>query len=196
MSKVNLPKTERGQETLDKICKSAEQLFSEKGYYNTSINDIANKAGVAPGTIYIYFKDKLTVFQYLIHDLNYNLRKKIAIASKDCKTRYEIEYTGMKTFFDFVSEHRGLFKIIWEAQFVDYSIFQDYYENFSNRYIVGLKKAQQNKEIIDIDLETLSYCLIGIANFISLKWIIFDNKPVTDEVVENIMKILKHGIFR
>ena len=61
---VNLPKTKRGQATLDRICSSAEQLFFKKGYHATSINDITYKAKVAPGTFYIYFTDKKLFIEY------------------------------------------------------------------------------------------------------------------------------------
>lgn len=196
MTEVNLPKTNRGQETLEKICKSAEQLFSEKGYYNTSINEIAQGADVAPGTFYIYFKDKKSVFRYLIEDLGYSLRREIAIATKDCKTRYDIEYEGFKTFFQFVKNHRGLYKIIWEAQFVDVELFKAYYENFAQRYMKRIKEAQDAEEMRDLNPKSLAYSLMGISNFIGLKWVIFDNEPVTDEVIEDIMKFVSHGAFK
>lgn len=195
MSDVNIPKTSRGQETMDKICRAAEELFSKKGYYNTSITDIAQKAEVAPGTVYIYFKDKHSIFKYLLEDLSYNIRKEIAIATKNCKNRYEEEKIGFRVFFDFARKHIGLYKIIWESQFVDEEIFKEYYENFANRYIKRIEEAQKNKQIVDIDPETLAYCLMGIINFIGLKWVIFNDKPVPDEVIEDIMKLLKTGMF-
>ena len=52
---VNQPKTVRGQETLNRICQAAEQVFYEKGYYETSINDITNLDKFIAGTFYIYF---------------------------------------------------------------------------------------------------------------------------------------------
>lgn len=195
MSDVNIPKTSRGQETMDKICRAAEELFSKKGYYNTSIIDIAQKAEVAPGTVYIYFKDKHSIFKYLLEDLSYNIRKEIAIATKNCKNRYEEEKIGFRVFFDFARKHIGLYKIIWESQFVDEEIFKEYYGNFANRYIKRIEEAQKNKQIVDIDPETLAYCLMGITNFIGLKWVIFNDKPVPDEVIEDIMKLLKTGMF-
>lgn len=181
---------------MDKICKAAEELFSEKGYYNTSIMDIAQKAQVAPGTVYIYFKDKKSIFKYLLEDLSYTIRKEIAIATKDCKSRYEEEKIGFRVFFDFARKHIGLYKIIWESQFVDKELFKDYYDNFAGRYMKRIKAAQNNNEIADLDPETLAYCLIGITNFVGLKWIIFNDKPVPDEVIEDIMKLLKFGMFR
>lgn len=196
MSDVNIPKTARGQETMDRICRASEELFSQNGYYNTSITEIAQKAKVAPGTVYIYFKDKKSIFRYLLEDLSYNLRKEIAIATKSCKNRYEKERIGFRVFFDFARKHIGLYKIIWEAQFVDEELFKEYYDNFANRYVKRIEDAQKNNEMVDIDSLTLAYCLIGITNFIGLKWVIFNDEPVPDEVVNDIMKFLNSGIFK
>lgn len=41
-----------------KMLDAAGELFSKKGYYNTSMKDVADLAGIAVGTIYLYFKDK------------------------------------------------------------------------------------------------------------------------------------------
>ena len=196
MSLVNLPKTAKGQETLEKICRAAEQLFSEKGYYNTSITDITAGAHVAPGTFYIYFPDKKSVFRYLLEDLGSSLRREIRLASLNCSTRYEQEFVGFKTFFAFVGKHRGLYKIIWEAQFVDNALFRDYYEQFAERYISGIASAQASGEMADIDPKIMAYSLMGITNFIGLKWIIFDDETVPDEVIHEIMRLIKSGAFK
>lgn len=190
-----MPKTNRGQETLDKISKAAEELFSRKGYYNTSVTDITKKANVAPGTFYIYFKDKKSVFCFLVEELSSSLRREIAIAIKDCKSRFEAEYIGFKTFFNFVSKHRGLYKIIWEAQFVDDKVFREYYEKVASGYIKGIKKAQREGEVRDINPEALVYCLIGISNFIGLRWVIWENTEVPDEIFKDVMKFIRNGAF-
>lgn len=196
MNDVNIPKTARGQETMDRICRASEKLFSQNGYYNTSITDIAQKAEVAPGTVYIYFKDKVSIFRYLLEDLSYNLRKEIAIATKNCKNRYEEERIGFRVFFDFARKHIGLYKIIWEAQFVDEKLFKEYYDNFASRYVKRIEDAQKNNEMVDINPMTLAYCLMGITNFVGLKWIIFNDEPVPDEVIDDIMRFMKSGIFK
>lgn len=45
------------------ILKSALQCFSKFGYSKTTISDIAKGAGVAPGTIYLYFEDKAGILK-------------------------------------------------------------------------------------------------------------------------------------
>ncbi|HPB78607.1 MAG TPA: TetR/AcrR family transcriptional regulator [Sedimentibacter sp.] len=195
MELVNEPKTKRGMETLDRICIAAEELFSEKGYYDTGITDIVTRAGIAQGTFYIYFNDKKSVFVYLIRKLGSELKESIRANIRVSKDRYDEEYMGIKTFLNFVGEHIGLFKIVWQAQFVDPELFKEYYESFSKGYVKNIKKAQTKGEMNDIDPVILSYCLIGIANFTALKFIEFDNKNNYEEVVEEVMKFIKNGAF-
>lgn len=48
-----------------KILEAAKSCFLEKGYTETTMRDIASKADISPGTIYIYFKGKKALFQAL-----------------------------------------------------------------------------------------------------------------------------------
>lgn len=62
MSKVDENKQQKRESLLD----SAFQLFIEHGFSKTSISDIVHNAGVAKGTFYLYFKDKLDIRNHLI----------------------------------------------------------------------------------------------------------------------------------
>lgn len=42
----------------DRILKAAIRVFARKGFYATRVSEIAKAAGVADGTIYLYFKNK------------------------------------------------------------------------------------------------------------------------------------------
>lgn len=195
MNDINQPKTSRGQETLERILKASEMLFGERGYYNTTISEITREADIALGTFYLYFKDKLSVFRFLVEELSESLRNEISEAIKGCKTRYDAEYLGFKAFFNFVSQHKGLYKIIWEAQFVDEEIFRNYYKNFATRYIKRIKDAQIKGEMELIDPESLAYCFIGISNFAALRWVIWEDEQISEEVIEEIMKFVRKGAF-
>jgi AcrR family transcriptional regulator len=48
--------------TRDKIIKSALKIFAQKGFYKTTVDDIARSTGVAKGTVYLYFKDKQDLY--------------------------------------------------------------------------------------------------------------------------------------
>lgn len=54
------------QQKLESLFKSAYDLFLTQGISKTSIHDIVQKAGVAKGTFYLYFKDKYEIRDRLI----------------------------------------------------------------------------------------------------------------------------------
>lgn len=58
---VRQPQQERSIEKKNKIIKAGYELFSETGYYKTTTQDIAKRAGVSTGIVYGYFEDKRDV---------------------------------------------------------------------------------------------------------------------------------------
>ena len=52
----------------DSLLTAAFALFTQKGINDTSISDIAKKANMAKGTLYLYFKDKFDIRDKLIAD--------------------------------------------------------------------------------------------------------------------------------
>ena len=48
------------------LYKTAFELFTTQGITKTTISDIVNKAGVAKGTFYLYFKDKYDIRSKLV----------------------------------------------------------------------------------------------------------------------------------
>ena len=59
---IRKPVQKRSIRTKEKILNTAYELFCEKGYYKTTTNEIAQKAGVSIGSLYSYFKDKDVIF--------------------------------------------------------------------------------------------------------------------------------------
>jgi len=63
-----------------KIERAALQLFTRKGFHGTTVREIAKKAGVSMGKLYIYYDTKEDIFIDLVHHLG---RKMEAIRQKD-----------------------------------------------------------------------------------------------------------------
>ena len=69
----------------NKIHKSALKLFSEIGYFQTSIADISKSANISKGLFYHFFSSKEELFAEIIHEsidslLNYLPKKNDRIA--------------------------------------------------------------------------------------------------------------------
>lgn len=55
------PEARRGQ-----VVAEATRLFAERGYENTSVNDVAEEAGVSVGALYKYFPDKPALLEAVL----------------------------------------------------------------------------------------------------------------------------------
>ncbi len=64
----------------NKLLSTAFKLFTQKGVDNTSIQDIADNAGVGKGTFYLYFKDKYEIRDKVIADYSQKLFNKALTA--------------------------------------------------------------------------------------------------------------------
>src|SRR5436190_12293021 len=63
---VKLNRAERAAERRQAIIEAALDEFIARGFAATRLDDIAKRAGVAKGTIYLHFKDKESMFEELI----------------------------------------------------------------------------------------------------------------------------------
>ncbi|MDO9629504.1 MAG: TetR/AcrR family transcriptional regulator [Acholeplasmataceae bacterium] len=200
MDQVNyrLPKRKDGQKTFDHILETAKKLFSKNGYQATSINEIINKAGIATGTFYLYFDDKFALYSYLLAKYRKSIRKAISEGIHDAHTRYEKERLGLRSFLKFAWQDPLAYRIIWESMFADKELFKEYYQTFSHDYVRQLNLAVGHGEVRDdVDLETLSYMLMGISNFVGLQVLFRDTLTDLDldRITDNVMKVLKTGMF-
>ena len=66
-------RAKRRQQVLD----SAKEVFSKKGFHKASIADIAQKAGIARATFYLYFKNKRDLFHSLLEYLLQELDRRV-----------------------------------------------------------------------------------------------------------------------
>ena len=189
-----VPPTLRGQRTRQRLLQAAETIFGEKGYEHASIADITRKSGVALGTFYVYFPDKKSIFVEVVDELGARLRRLIAEAVVECEDRIEVEREGLRTFFQFVSRHHNLYRIVRQAEFVDEACYRRYYDRFAEGYVTGLERAMAQGEVRRMDSEALAYCLMGIGDFLGMRWVMWEGKAEQERVLDTAMDFIAHGL--
>jgi AcrR family transcriptional regulator len=162
-----------GEETRSRLLQAAEVEFGLRGYYKTSVADIARRAGVALGTVYVHFHSKEELFVELIHEINHGLRRASAAGFADLRDRREIERAGFQAFFEFIGRHRQAYGIVREAEFVNGQSGRWYYQSLGKPYAAGLAEGMRRGEIVSMPEEPLAYQLMGIGHFLGLRWLIW-----------------------
>ena len=81
------PDTFRGTSKRERILRAAIDVFAQSGYFNAKVSEIAKAAGVADGTIYLYFDGKedllITIFREHTRNFLQSLHSQLASVSRD-----------------------------------------------------------------------------------------------------------------
>jgi AcrR family transcriptional regulator len=186
--------TKKGAKTRQKLLDTAEKVFGEKGYFNASIVDITQQANVAQGTFYIYFPSKQAIFEELIKQLSRDFRSQIKNEVAKAANYQDAQKIGFRAFFRWVKNHKNLYSIVQQAVLVNEGLYRWYYERLANGYVKGLEEAMGKGEFKQFDPETVAYCLMGMSQFIGMRWVYWEGQDVPDQVFEDAMTFIFQGL--
>ncbi|MGE0740080.1 MAG: TetR/AcrR family transcriptional regulator [Hyphomonadaceae bacterium] len=188
------PKTERGRRTLRRLLDAAGEEFGARGYHETAISNITQRAGVGLGTFYVYFKSKEEVFRALVADMGARTRHALSESIKDAPNRIEAERLGIRAYIDFVRTHKALYRIIMEAQFVAPEAYRAYYRVFSEAYRQQLSQAAARGEISAGEDEVRVWALMGASTFLGLKYGVWEDAADIESVSEAAADLMINGL--
>ena len=89
LSRSALRRLREKEQKYNTILKAAETLFAQKGYHQTSIEEIADLAEVSTGAVYLYFKNKEDLLITLMQEIGHQLR--IILADEFKRTGFSFD---------------------------------------------------------------------------------------------------------
>ena len=191
------PRTARGERTLRKILDAAREEFGERGFSDTSIVGITQRAGVALGTFYTYFESKEALFQALVRDMSAQVRESVGPALSNARDGLDGERRALEAFLKFVRDHRDIYRIIDESEFVEPAAYREHYETTATRIAARFRAARGKGEIAedltDRDLDILAWAIMGANVFLGLRFAVWDNADGA-HIAEVMSRIWRQGI--
>lgn len=190
-----VPVTSKGEATRRKILDAAELEFGEKGFMAASVSSITGRAGVGQGTFYLYFPSKEAALKELVRVMGYELRATLAQAVAGLAERADIEKAGIRAFLRFARERKNLYRVVMESQFVDESVYQDYYQTLATAYARGLEQAQRAGQIRPGDAEAKAWALMGVTHFLGLRHAIWQAEEPPQHVMDSTVDFIFYGLL-
>lgn len=189
-----VPRTERGRRTQRAILDAAAAEFGEKGFHESSIVSITIRAGVALGSFYTYFESKDALFKALVEDMSGRVRDHVAPVLKVERSAVEAEGAALEAFLRFAREHKEIYRIIDEAEFVAPENWRAHYLTTAARIEERLKAAKERGEISrDVD-EVTAWAIMGMNVFLGLRFGVMDAKAELGEVAAKANALLRDGL--
>jgi AcrR family transcriptional regulator/predicted DNA-binding transcriptional regulator AlpA len=179
------------------ILEAAFRVFSQRGYHNATVDDIAREAEVSKGTCYQYFSGKEEIF---MATMERTLRVLLAEAeaagaqAKDALTRL-----GLKG-LTFISKYRDL-------QFMFVGIISEVmggnatlqkkadaiFDRVAEFLAADIRAGIEEGIFREVDPKTVAYALIGIAEIVGNLYLIEEEFDVLQFFV-SLMDFMQHGL--
>jgi len=191
------PRTARGERTLRKILDAARDEFGERGFNDSSIVAITQRAGVALGTFYTYFDSKEAVFHALVRDMSAQVRDRVAPAFKGATDAIDGERRALESFLEFARTHRHVYRIIDEAEFVESAAYREHYETtasrIASRLIAARDKGELSNTYSDEEIDILSWGIMGANVFLGLRYAVWSSAD-PKQVADVTSRLLRSGL--
>lgn len=181
------------------ILRAGVKIFAQKGYFNSKVADIAAAAGVADGTVYLYFKNKddilHSIFDRAMAEFIEEGRREIAeISDPTAKLKRiaELHLTRLGADRDlaivFQVELRGSIKFMQEFSAAG---FAEYLDIIRRTIVDG---QQQGAFRTDIKATTCSKILYGSLDEMVTNWILSKKHYPLAPMADEVMKVFLSGI--
>ncbi|MEJ7618163.1 MAG: TetR/AcrR family transcriptional regulator [Pyrinomonadaceae bacterium] len=181
------------------ILRAATRVFAQNGYFNSKVADIAREAGVADGTVYLYFKSKeeilRSIFERGVGEAIAEGREQLAALSDPREklrriARMHLERLGSDRDLAvvFQVELRGTTKFMEEfsaAGFAEY--LRIIRETFEEGQRAGLFRQELNSKVV-------AKMLFGALDEMATNWILSKRRYKLGPMADQVLDIFLHGV--
>ncbi len=180
------------------ILEAAISVIAEEGFFNSTVSKIAKAAGVADGTIYLYFKNKNDI---LLHFFNYKTRqvfdefRKAVDKGQDARSKLN----------NLIRAHIREFKkdknmaVVFQAEARQIRYFELYIKDITHMYfdLVGEIVLQGQEEGIfrkDMELSLVKRFILGAVDEVINTWLHAGDTFDIEAQAEGLVELFLHGI--
>lgn len=163
---VRLPAAERRQQLVE----TALALFADRGLHGTSMDDIAEAAGVTKPVLYQHFRSKRALFTELLDQVSLQLLTAITKATAQATTPREQVELGLTAYFQFVADYHSSFVLLFgdgTRRDEDFASAVTAVENSIADFIAALIDA----DLDDEHRQLLAHAIVGMAENASRRWV-------------------------
>lgn len=184
-----------------KIIEAAVAVIAENGFHQAQVSKIAKRAGVADGTIYIYFKNKEDILVSLFSEKMGDFVQKIQQEIQDLPTAHEKVSTLVKTHFTQLAEDKNMAIVTQlELRQSNKEIRMRINDILKNYTLVIDELIEDGKREgvfkAELDVRLARQMVFGTIDETVTNWVMNDHKYDLIALSQNVADLLLNGLSR
>jgi AcrR family transcriptional regulator len=186
-----MPRAEREQQMIE----VAEEIFAERGYLATSMDDVAELVGVSKPMIYEYFGSKEGLFVACIRAARAELLSVTLTSVEGVASAEEAFRRGLTSFFEFTDSHRRSWKLMQaEAAVAGPSAVAEIEAVRQQQTAVNATLFSSFLPAVpDTELEAYAEMVVGACERLSL-WYVQRDDVSASAAAEMVMRLVWFGL--
>jgi AcrR family transcriptional regulator len=185
----------------ERLLESAKTLFSQKGYYATSVEDIVASAGLSKGAFYFYFKSKEELFKSLVEEMHLNIVKRLENFLERELPLEDALIEHAKVFLEDIYQNRHIAQIfLFQLVGTNEEFRELYYTKIAHLRELLTKmvdRAIQRGEITYKNAENIVNLYAGFLRMLVLEYVFREKEPDLERVknlAQEGVKVLFRGL--
>lgn len=183
-----------GPVTVEKILEASSRLFAERGYYNTSMEDIASAVGILKGSLYHHVSSKEQILDRILEEMAMDLVTKTQEAmARDQSTDARFDET-VRIMVQNVEDNRDANAIYTtEHKRLPTSMRKKYrsmlagHRKMFERVVQELLSERDRDAVADVDVPLAVTSIISLASMMSL-WYRPEGRLSVDEIEDQFVR--------
>ena len=188
------------EETLDtrqQILDAAIEVFAEKGYHDTRIDDIVAAAGKSKGGVYFYFKSKQDIFLALIDSFAEVLAEGLLQAISSESNGIRRVNAALESVVENFGSYQRLAKIFLVQAVGLGDVFEqkrmEIHDRFTQVIAMQLGQAVAEGDLPPIDTEVAALAWMGSINEVVIRWV-YTGTPEPERIITTLRVMLLRSI--
>jgi AcrR family transcriptional regulator len=149
----------------------ASKVFAEKGYYATTVADLASAAGIAKGTIYWYFNNKQAIMLAILDDIVSEINESFGLVVRDTPNGLEAILRCVEPSMKLLEKHGPIYLMyfleIGSTDRVLQEKYRDIYRAVHAGTRMALERGMKEGLIRKVNPELAAYGVMGLIERIS-----------------------------
>lgn len=163
--------TRRALDRKKHIMSVAARVFAEKGYYATTISDLADAAGIAKGTIYWYFSNKRSIMAAILDDITEEITETFSRAMEGAPDGLEAVLRCVEPAFRLLEKHGPIYLMYFREIGSTDAILQDKFRRVYKVVHRGTRNALQSGieegVVRSVNPDLSAYAVMGLIERVS-----------------------------
>ena len=177
----------------EQLLEVALDVFARAGYHATSMNEVAEAAGVTKPVLYQHFESKRELYQALLDEVGARMLTAIVTATADAPDGRSKTEIGFRAYFRWVAEDHAAFMLLYGSG----SRRDEEFSRAVRKVTAGMAQSIAPLIEADIDAEhrlTLAHALVGLAEGASRRLVERGDDFDPDEVARQVGDLAWAGL--